>query len=507
MVKKATTPERVTQVAIVGTGFAGLAMGAKLKEAGIHDFVLFEKADEVGGTWRDNTYPGAACDVPSHLYSFSFDPNPDWSRSFSPQSEIQAYLVRSVDRLGLRPHICFNHQVLDARWDDQRDLWRIETNQGVHHARVLVSGMGGLHEPSIPDIPGLDSFEGTVFHSARWDHQHDLTGERVAVIGTGASAIQFVPQIQPKVEELRLFQRTPPWIVPRLDRNITRFERWLFRRFPFTQRLARAGIYWSRESMALGLTRDQRLLKGIQTIARAQLRSQVKDRELRKKLTPNYTIGCKRILIANDYYPALTQPNVEVVTTRITEVGPTWILTDDGVKHEVDTIIFGTGFHVTDLPAARHVYGKDGVLLADAWADGMEAYLGTSVAGFPNLFFLVGPNTGLGHNSIVYMIEAQVAYVADMVKHLRATGRDVAEVRPEVQTRFNAEVQSRMGPTVWVAGGCASWYLDDRGRNTTLWPDFTWRFKRRTSRFDPESYVIRAGRPVEDALIGAGAVS
>ncbi len=496
--------ERYSQVAIVGAGFSGLAMGAKLKEAGIHDFVLFEKADEVGGTWRDNTYPGAACDVPSHLYSFSFAPNPHWSRSFSPQEEIQAYLVETADRFGLRPHIRFDHRVLEARWDDGRDLWRIETNRGTFHARFLVSGMGGLHEPSMPDIPGLDTFEGTTFHSARWNHDHDLTGERVAVIGTGASAIQFVPQIQPKVGHLALFQRTPPWIVPRMDRNITRFERWLFRRFPFTQRLARAGIYWSRESLALGLTRDRRLLKGIQAIARAQLRGQVRDRTLRSKLTPSYTIGCKRIIIANDYYPALTQPNMEVVTSRIAEAGPTWILTEDGVKHEVDTIIYGTGFHVTDLPAAQHLYGKSGVRLADAWADGMEAYLGTTVAGFPNLFFLIGPNTGLGHNSIVYMIEAQVAYVVDLLKHVRATGRNLVEVRPDVQTSFNQELQARMRPTVWVSGGCASWYLDDRGRNTTLWPDFTWRFKKRTAKFDPESYVIRAGRPVEEELVAVG---
>jgi cation diffusion facilitator CzcD-associated flavoprotein CzcO len=284
---------------------------------------------------------------------------------------------------------------VEARWDEDRDLYRIETSRGVYHARFLVAGMGPLSAPSIPSLPGLEAFEGTAFHSARWDHQHDLTGERVAVVGTGASAIQFVPQIQPKVAELRLFQRTPPWIEPRIDRDITRLERWLFRRFPFTQRLARAGIYWSRESLAVGMTRRRGLLKGLELIGRIQLRRQVKDPELRRRLTPNYTIGCKRILISNDYYPALSQPNVEVVTSGISEVGPSWIVTEDGVEHEVDTIIFGTGFHVTDVPAARHLYGREGRLLADAWAGGLEAYLGTSVAGFPNLFFLIGPNTGL----------------------------------------------------------------------------------------------------------------
>jgi cation diffusion facilitator CzcD-associated flavoprotein CzcO len=387
--------DRYTQVAIVGTGFSGLGMAIRLKQAGVEDFVLFEKDDEVGGTWRDNTYPGAACDVPSHLYSFSFAPNPDWSRSFSEQPEIQRYLVDTADRFGIRPSIRFGHRVVEARWDEDRDLYRIETSRGVYHARFLVAGMGPLSAPSIPSLPGLEAFEGTAFHSARWDHQHDLTGERVAVVGTGASAIQFVPQIQPKVAELRLFQRTPPWIEPRIDRDITRLERWLFRRFPFTQRLARAGIYWSRESLAVGMTRRRGLLKGLELIGRIQLRRQVKDPELRRRLTPNYTIGCKRILISNDYYPALSQPNVEVVTSGISEVGPSWIVTEDGVEHEVDTIIFGTGFHVTDVPAARHLYGREGRLLADAWAGGLEAYLGTSVAGFPNLFFLIGPNTGL----------------------------------------------------------------------------------------------------------------
>jgi cation diffusion facilitator CzcD-associated flavoprotein CzcO len=496
--------DRTTSVAIIGTGFSGLAMGAKLKEAGLDDFVLFEKAGEVGGTWRDNTYPGAACDVPSHLYSFSFAPNPDWSHSFSPQEEIQAYLVRTTDQLGLRRHIRFHHQVVEARWEDTGDRWRIETSQGPYFARYLISGMGGLHEPSIPNLPGLESFEGAVFHSAQWNHDHDLAGERVAVVGTGASAIQIVPQIQPKVGQLILFQRTAPWIAPRLDRKITRLERWLFRRFPRTQRLARSLIYWGRESMAVGLTRDVRLLKGIQAIARGQLRRQVKDPALRRKLTPDYTIGCKRILIANDYYPALTRPNVEVVTSRIAEVGPTWIRTQDGERHDVDTIIFGTGFHVTDVPAAHHVYGSGGTKLADAWSEGLEAYLGTAVAGFPNLFFLTGPNTGLGHNSIVYMIEAQVAYLVDMLRHARAAGGDVIEVRPEVQAAFNAELQSRMGRTVWLAGGCASWYLDERGRNTTLWPDYTWRFKRRTAAFDPQSYRIRAGRPLTDERVGVG---
>ncbi|MGH9136358.1 MAG: flavin-containing monooxygenase [Acidimicrobiales bacterium] len=482
------------RIAIVGTGFAGLGMAIRLKQAGIDDFVVLEKADEVGGTWRDNTYPGAACDVPSHLYSFSFAPNPNWSRSFSTQPEIQAYLRGCADRFDIRPHIRFGHQVLDARWDEAARRWRIDTSQGRVTAQFLVAGMGPLSEASIPDLPGLDTFEGTIFHSARWNHDHDLSGERVAVIGTGASAIQLVPQIQPAVDTLTVFQRTPPWIEPRLDRDITAVEKWLFRTLPFTQRLARLGIYASRETMAIGLTRRRGLLRGVQMLARTHLRRQVRDRELRRKLTPDYQIGCKRILISNDYYPALAKPNVEVVTSSIREIGPEWIVTDDGTKHTVDTIVFGTGFHVTDMPAAQHVYGRDGVRLADAWAAGMEAYLGTAVAGFPNFFFLIGPNTGLGHTSMVFMIESQIAYLVDALQRFERGGFDVAEVRPEVQTAFNDELQARMDGTVWTAGGCASWYLDDRGRNTTLWPDFTFRFRNRLRRFDREAYEVEPAR-------------
>jgi cation diffusion facilitator CzcD-associated flavoprotein CzcO len=489
---------------IVGSGFAGIAMAVKLREQGVTDFLILERADDVGGTWRDNTYPGAACDVPSHLYSFSFAPNPTWSRSFSPQAEIQAYLRRVAAEHRVTEHVRFGHEMLRATWHDDEARWLVETSGGSYTADVLISGSGALSDPSIPDIPGMDRFAGTVFHSARWRHDHDLAGKRVAAIGTGASAIQFVPQIQPQVAELKVFQRTPPWIIPRVDRAFRPLEKWLFAKVPAVQRLMRAGIYWGRESYVLGFTRDRRFMRIAERMARRHLDRQVADPGLRAKLTPTYTIGCKRILISNDYYPALTRPNVELVTTGIREITETAVVTDDGREHEVDTIIFGTGFHVTDMPIASRIRGRDGVLLADAWADGASAYVGTTVAGFPNLFIIVGPNTGLGHTSMVIMIEAQVAYIADALRQMDARRLAAVVVREDVQARYNDALQSQVRGTVWNSGGCKSWYLDARGRNTSLWPDFTWRFVNRTRAFDLASYDVRPRttvREVEPAAV------
>jgi cation diffusion facilitator CzcD-associated flavoprotein CzcO len=485
------------RVAIVGTGFAGLGTAIRLRQQGIDDFVVLERADEVGGTWRDNSYPGCTCDVPSHLYSFSFAPNPGWSRSFSPQPEILDYLRDCADRFGVRPHIRFGHEVRSARWDEDARRWRIETDRGEVVAQVLVAGMGPLSEPAVPDIPGLASFEGAMFHSARWDHDHDLAGERVAVIGTGASAIQFVPEIQPEVERLTVFQRTAPWVVPRADRAISAVERRALRRVPGLQKAWRGAIYWAREALVWAFVHP-RLLRRLQRMAAGHLARQVEDPALRADLTPDYTMGCKRILISNDWYPALAQPNVDVVTSPIAEVRPHGVVTADGVEHPVDTIVFGTGFHVTDPPAADRLWGRDGLLLKDAWRDGMQAYLGAAIAGFPNLFMLIGPNTGLGHSSMVFMIESQIAYVLDCLRTMDDEGLDTVEVRRDVQAGFNAEVQSRLVDTVWNAGGCRSWYLDAAGRNTTLWPTYTWRFRLRTRRFDLGSYrtTVRTVRAV-----------
>ena len=484
-------PGTDVEVAVLGCGFAGLAMAVELRRRGIDDFVVLERGDEVGGTWRDNTYPGAACDVPSHLYSFSFAPNPDWSRSFSRQPEIQDYLRSVADTTGVAPHLRLGHTVASATWDEPTERWTVETDHGTFRARIVVSAVGALSEPKDPDIPGLDTFAGTVFHSARWRHDHELTGERVAVVGTGASAIQLVPQIQPEVDRLVLFQRTAPWIIPRRDRAISEREKRVFRRAPAVQKAVRSAIYWGRESYAYAFTRDTRLLRVPQSLALWHLRRQVKDPVLREKLTPTYTIGCKRILISNDYYPALTQPNVTVETGGIAEVREHSIVTKDGTEHPVDTIIFGTGFQVTDMPIAHVLRGRDGRLLADEWAaGGMRAHRGSTVPGFPNFFLLVGPNTGLGHTSQVFMIEQQVGFVAEALDLLRTSGARTVEVRPEAVDVDDAEIQARMARSVWTTGGCASWYLDSAGRNTTLWPDFTFRFASRLRTVDPADYVL-----------------
>jgi cation diffusion facilitator CzcD-associated flavoprotein CzcO len=487
------------RVAIVGSGFAGLGMAIRLRRAGIEDFVVLEKADDVGGTWRDNSYPGCACDVPSHLYSFSFAPNPEWTSTFSPQPEIWDYLRDCARRYGVMPHVRFGHELLEAAWDEDVQRWRLRTSQGDLTAQALVLGTGPLSAPSIPDLPGLERFRGRTFHSATWDHDHDLGGERVAVIGTGASAIQFVPRIQPRVGRLHVFQRTAPWIMPRPDRPLRAWERRLYRALPAAQLLMRAGIYWARESFVLGF-RHPRAMRLAQRLALRHLRHQVRDPELRRKLTPTYRMGCKRVLISNDYLPALGRDNVELVTDAIREVRERSIVSADGTEREVDTIIFGTGFHVTDMPAAERVRGRDGRTLAEAWDGSPQAHMGAMVAGCPNLFFLVGPNTGLGHNSIVFMIESQCNYVVDALRLMQDRGAAELDVRPEAQAAYNARLQEQMRGTVWTSGGCASWYLDARGRNTTLWPTFTWPFRERTRRLDPAHYELRAPRPVREPV-------
>ena len=475
-------------VAVIGAGFSGMAMAVELKRAGREDFVLLERGHDVGGTWRDNSYPGCACDVPSHLYSFSFAPNPRWSSTFSPQEEIYAYLRDVARREGVYEKAVFGCEVEAADWDAGARRWRLRTSYGELSARAIASAAGPLSEPSIPDIPGLRDFDGAVFHSASWDHDHDLNGERVAVIGTGASAIQFVPQIQPQVAKLHVFQRTAPWITPRMARPLTRVERALYRRVPAAQRLMRAAIYWGRELYAIPLLRV-RLSKVIARVARRHLKEQVPDAELRAKLTPDYAPGCKRILISNDYFPALTQSNVEVVTGGVSEIRPHSIVGVDGVEREVDTIILGTGFHVTDLPIATRVRGSDGRSLAEHWDGSLQALRGTTVAGFPNLFFLLGPNTGLGHTSVVLMAEAQARYVRQALDHIDRAAAAAVEPLPAAQEAWNADVQRRMRGTVWTEGGCSSWYIDSKGRNTTLWPDHTFRFFRALRRFDPAEYA------------------
>jgi len=479
----------VHRVAIVGAGFAGLAMAIRLKRDGEHDFVVLEEADDLGGTWRENTYPGCACDIPSLLYSYSFEPNPRWTRHYPRQQEIWDYLRHCARKYGITPHIRFGTRMVGAEFDDDARLWRLYTGTGeTIMARAVVGAMGPLHVPSVPDLPGLADFRGRAFHSAQWDHGYDLAGKRVAVIGTGASAVQFVPQIAKRAAHVTVFQRTAPWVVPKGDRPIGRREQLAYRLLPPLQRLRRAVIYWLHEVRVLGMVFDPRLMKLVEKIAIAHLHKAIKDPDLRAKLTPDYHMGCKRILISNDYYRALAQPRVELVTEKITEVREHGVVTADGAEHEVDAIIFGTGFHVVDAMDSLPIVGANGLKLQDAWRGGVEAYYGMTVSGFPNLFLLVGPNTGLGHNSIVFMIEAQVRYVARCLKLLKHRGATALNVRTDVQRAFNDRLQARLGDTVWSTG-CKSWYLDDAGRNRTIWPGFTfsyWWQTRRPRRSDFE---------------------
>jgi len=491
--------KRHTRVAIIGGGFGGIGAGIRLRQQGEEDFRIFERAADVGGTWRDNSYPGCACDVQSHLYSFSFAPNPDWSRSYSPQPEIWDYLKRCARDFGVLPHVLLNHEVRDASWQESAQGWRIETSRGVYTASVLVLASGALSDPSVPRLPGLETFEGRAFHSARWDHDYNLRGKRVAVVGTGASAVQFVPEIQPLVEKLYVFQRTAPWVMPRTDRPLSERERRLFRRFPLAQKALRASLYGLRELLVFGF-RHLRFAGFIERMALRHLERSVPDPALRARLTPTYRIGCKRILISNDYLPALTRPNVELVTCAVTEVRERAVVGADGVERAVDAIVFGTGFRVTDPPLAGQVRGRGGRTLADVWAGSPRAHLGTMVAGFPNLFILMGPNTGLGHTSVLIMLEAQIAHMLDALGLLRRRGASSLEPRAEAQAAYVEEVERRMRGTVWTAGGCGSWYLDRTGRNSTLWPDSTWRFRRRVARLDPEDYVLStAPRDAESA--------
>ncbi|MFI6832831.1 flavin-containing monooxygenase [Kribbella sp. NPDC050241] len=481
----------MTEVVIIGAGFAGLCMGIKLRQAGCEDFVILEKAAELGGTWRDNTYPGCACDIPSYLYSFSFEQNPHWTRMFAPWDEILGYLRHCADKYGITPKIRYGAEVTEAAFDEATGQWTVTVNgDETIQTQALVTGVGSLHEPERPDLPGLDSFAGTTFHSAQWDHGHDLRGRNVAAIGTGASAIQFVPRIAEEAAQLDVYQRTAPWVMSKPDRAIGPRERRLHERFPAGQRAIRNAIYWGLEGRGAGFAGNPKLMKGLEIQAKRHLRKQVPDPDLRARLTPAYQIGCKRILYSNDYYPALGRSNVDLVTTPITRVTPTGVVTADGIERPCDTIVLGTGFDVSANLIRMPILGKDGVDLADHWKrDGIGAHLGITVAGYPNLFLLAGPNTLLGHSSMVFMIEAQVRYVMQALHLLRRRGASYVEVREEAQERFVSGIQGELGETVWQSG-CSSWYLDAAGRNSTIWPEFTVSYWRRTRRLDPADFVL-----------------
>jgi cation diffusion facilitator CzcD-associated flavoprotein CzcO len=476
-------------VVIIGAGFGGIGMAIRLKQAGVHDLVVLEKADELGGTWRDNTYPGAACDIPSRLYSFSFAPKTGWSRKFPTQREILDYLRGCADSYGVTPHIRFGTEVVGAAFDEDSAEWRVRTAGGELTAQVLISACGQLSRPAMPRIEGMDTFTGTSFHSARWNHGFDLTGKRVAVIGTGASAIQFVPPVAERASRLHVFQRSAPYIIDKPDRPYAAWERALLDRVPPLRALDRAKIYLALEARALAFVKYPRLMAGAVKVSRRHLSEHVRDSDLRRALTPDYPMGCKRILLSDDYYQALTRPEVELVTDPIERITPTGVTTHDGTERPVDAIIYGTGFEAGAFLAPMRITGRGGRELTDAWRDGAQAYLGIMVSGFPNLFLLYGPNTNLGHNSIIYMLESQIRYVLGCVTAIRRHGLAWIDVRPEVQRAFVEDVRERMGSTVWE--GCSSWYRDEHGRPVTNWPGFTMAYRRATRRPDPRDFQVR----------------
>jgi cation diffusion facilitator CzcD-associated flavoprotein CzcO len=489
---------------VVGSGFAGLGMAIQLRRHGMHDFVVLERAGTVGGTWRDNHYPGCACDVPTPLYSFSFAPNPDWSHLYARHEELRAYLEACTDRFGVRDHLRFGMDVTGAAWDEDRRRWIVEVaGEPAMTGRVLIGGFGGLSRPAYPAIAGLEDFAGHLFHSAQWEHGVDLRGKRVGVIGTGASAIQLVPRVAKVADRVEVFQRTPAWIIPKLDVAIGARAKALFRRVPATQRALRALIFAITESVGYPITRKPSLLKGLEARARQHLARQVPDPALRAKLTPASRIGCKRILLSNDYYPALTQDHVDLVTAPIERVTATGVVTADGVEHELDALVCGTGFRVEEVYMALDIRGRGGRHLRDVWAGGIEAHRGTSVAGFPNLALLSGPNTGTGSTSQVYMIESQVHYVLEMLRAMRRGAAAQVEVRQDAQDAYNAWLQARMQDTVWLRGGCDSWYLDANGVNRTLYPGLSSAFRRSLRDFRVDEHVLEPARHAPPAAAPA----
>lgn len=477
------------RVAIIGSGFGGLGLAISLTQRGITDFVVFERGGDVGGTWRDNTYPGAACDVPSQLYSYSFAPNPEWTQSFSAQPEIQRYILDLTERYGIRARTLLDCPVTAAVWN-AAGYWDITTADGHHTADVLVSAAGPLSTPKLPDIKGISSFKGRLFHSAQWDHDYDLTGKRVAVIGTGASAIQIVPSIAGQVAHLDLYQRSAPWVLPRVGHRYTALERLLYRRSPAARRLARTGVYWLRESMVLWQVKYPPLADLIGMFARIRLRWKVRDPELRRKVTPTHRLGCKRMLISNDYYPALLRDNVDVITDGIAEVREHSILGEDGVERDLDAIVLATGFKIADSPTFDLITGADGTTLAETFqTGGLTAYKGTAVSGFPNLFAILGPNSALSYTSAVFTIECQIAYILDAIDTIAREGLAGVNVRPETQTAYNRDLREKFEDTVWT-DGCTSWFVDEEGRHAALWPDFSFRFRKALERFDIDAYEV-----------------
>ncbi len=497
---------RHLRVVVVGAGFSGLSMAWRLREQGEEDFVVLERAGSVGGVWRDNTYPGAACDVPSHLYSLSFAQNPEWDRSFSGGGQIKGYLEGVVRERGLGPWLRLGEELLDAIWDDDAGLWRITTTRGRMSADVLVACAGPLTEPVYPDVVGLDRFRGRMLHSSRWDHGHDLSGERVAVIGTGASAAQIVPELQRRVEKLFVFQRTPGWVVPRPEREVSEKEKRLLRKVPALVKLYRLKQFLVRDGLNYRMIRRNPIVRRIfERASRSFLEKQVGDPALRARLAPNYEIGCKRVLISNDFYPALDRPNVELVSSALRQVREGSVVAADGTEHEVDAIVFATGFETTEPPIFSRIRGRGGLSLNEVWSGRPRFHRATGIAGFPNFFNICSAGTGSGHGSMIWKAESQTAYVMDALRLMRDRGLLSVEVRADAQDGYMEWVGEDLGRTVWARGGCQSWYLDDGQKPSLMWPRTMWGFRRMLRRFDPEHYYLRPARhapkaPREEAV-------
>lgn len=478
-------------IAIIGSGFSGIGAAIALKKAGIESFTIFERAGEIGGTWRDNTYPGAACDVPSHVYSYSFEPNPDWSNMFAESGEIQQYLLRIVDKYALRPHLRLNTPIAAAAFDERDGIWTLTIDGGEKfRARAVVSAMGGLIDPSYPDIKGLESFAGEQIHTARWNHDYDLAGKRVGVIGTGASAVQVIPAVAPQVEKLTVFQRTPAWVMPRGDRAISEVVKQRFRRRPFLMRLLRWAQFLFSELMGPMIMLDApRLSRVAEKVGEKHLERSISSPELREKLRPNYQFGCKRMLISDDYLSTYERDNVSLVTDGIREITPSGVVTNDGTSHEFDAIVYATGFDVAITTPSIEITGLDGLKIEEAWRDGAVAYKGVAIAGFPNWFVTMGPNTGPGHTSILIYTEAQIRYIAQAIRKLISQRIRFVSVKQDVQDRYNKRLQGRMKYTVWQSG-CKSWYLSEDGSNHALYPGFASEYRARIRYFNTSDYDV-----------------
>ncbi|WP_405167777.1 flavin-containing monooxygenase [Nocardia sp. NBC_01499] len=493
------TSPRHTHVLIIGSGFSGVGTAIRLSHEGYTDFLVLERGNDVGGTWRDNSYPGAACDVPSQLYSYSFALNPNWSRSFSKQPEIHRYIREVSERYGVRDKHIFGCEVTGARWNDAAGQWEVQTSQGLFIADVVVAGAGPLSDPNLPDIKGIHTYEGEIFHSARWDHTADLQGKRVAVIGTGASAMQIVPSIAPEVAHLDVYQRTAPWILPHFGRRYLLPERLAYKYIPGLQRLIRTGIYSMREGFVFTQAKYPVAARFFELVARVKMWLEIRDPELRRKATPNHRLGCKRMLISSDYYPTLARADVDLVTDGIKEIREHSIVTSDDTEREVDAIVLATGFNVSDSATYDLFTGRDGRTIAEiADIESVQAYKGTVLNNFPNLFVMLGPNSGTNYTSLIYVIESQINYIIDALATMKKQGLQSFEVRRDVQVEYNRQLRQQMASTVWLTGGCHSWFLDEKGTNTMLWPDFSFRLRRILRKFDLDAFdtTARANAPV-----------